>query len=455
MPINLQAELLQRVRPFFRNRARWAVGYSTGPDSTALLHACVWARKRRQIVAIHIHHGLRAASDKEAALAQRVCHDLRVRLRIIHLEGKPEGNTHEWARRSRLTAFQQVVSREKLEGVLLGHHYDDAMETLTMRSPSDRQELDPHPGVGWLQPLQKIDTLTIGRPFLDVPRHKLRNLVDILGLECVDDPSNVDPRTARGQLRAQGGSTRLIPPADYLNVAKQNQPQAALEHFWRTHAAEVRKPSAHEITFSTRLLQEATLQDARRFLMWAAWGITQRLDMPPGGLAERAQSRESQRRYLIGSWNELELWHGGDEIVLWKPFLGLAAITLTAATRMMKFAGVTYLVSTVDYNRARLDFRRSRSVVCFSAPVDSSVIARPPFPGDRMRIGNTAHRKLADIFTDAGVAPWQRSASLVLEWPTVGIRAVQLGWNQRFRVSTDAYAVPTSRRILRLERLLE
>ena len=76
-------------------------------------------------------------------------------------------------------------------------------------------------------------------------------------------------------------------------------------------------------------------------------------------------------------------------------------------------------------------------------------------PGDRIRLANVGHKKVGDLLTDANVEPWLRHSAMVIEWPTVGIRAVQLGWNQRFRVSGDAHPQPSSSRILLLERLIE
>jgi tRNA(Ile)-lysidine synthase len=180
-----------------------AVAFSGGADSTALLLATVRQARplKLPVLALHVHHGLMPEADAWVAHAEAVCAQLGVPLHVHRLQGAPEpGDSVEaWARRHRYPALAAMAQQAGATLVLLAHHAEDQAETVLLQAlrgggpaglaamPARWQAL----GVHW------------ARPWLHQPKERLATLVGAAGLPVVRDPSNADPRFARGRLRTQ------------------------------------------------------------------------------------------------------------------------------------------------------------------------------------------------------------------------------------------------------------
>jgi tRNA(Ile)-lysidine synthase len=188
-----------------------AVAYSGGRDSTALLHATLkpggleW-QGERQVVALHVHHGLSANADAWAAHCQHQCHEWAdrgapVRFRSAQLSGKPStGESIEaWARAGRYRALRAMSLEAGADVLLLAHHRRDQAETFFLqalrggglRGLSSMPRAIVRDGLVWL------------RPWLDQPREAIDAYVREHALDHIEDDSNADPRHARNRLRLQ------------------------------------------------------------------------------------------------------------------------------------------------------------------------------------------------------------------------------------------------------------
>src|SRR5258708_5164832 len=103
---------------------------SGGPDSMALFYQLLDLNHPFQVA--HVDHGWRAESSQEGAILEELCREKKIalHLRKLKLEG---ANLEDLSRKARLLFFQEVCSKEKLEGVLLAHHADDQAETVLKR----------------------------------------------------------------------------------------------------------------------------------------------------------------------------------------------------------------------------------------------------------------------------------------------------------------------------------
>src|SRR5579875_2260571 len=89
------------------------VGFSGGPDSTALLHALrlLQAEWDIQLVAAHLHHGLRGAeADEDLSWVIAHCQAFGVELRYDFL--------------------QRVAEEEGANRIAVGHTWNDRIETI-------------------------------------------------------------------------------------------------------------------------------------------------------------------------------------------------------------------------------------------------------------------------------------------------------------------------------------
>lgn len=184
-------------------RHPWAVAYSGGADSTALLRA-VHTRWPQGVVAFHVHHGLQDAADGFEAHTRDVCATLGVawhgkRVQAAHAPGQ---SPEDAARRARYRALAGLAHQVGVRWVLLAQHAEDQAETLMMALMRG----SGLPGLSAMPAGFARDGVWFGRPWLDLPGRALRAWLQESGHGWMEDPSNVDVRFTRNRLRQ-----RLMP----------------------------------------------------------------------------------------------------------------------------------------------------------------------------------------------------------------------------------------------------
>jgi len=111
----------------------WAVAYSGGADSTALLLAAhaLWPGR---VQALHVHHGLQPAAEGFVAHAERFCAALGLPLRIERVQAQPARgqSPEEAARTARYCALARLAQAHGAGWVLLAQQAQDQIETLLL-----------------------------------------------------------------------------------------------------------------------------------------------------------------------------------------------------------------------------------------------------------------------------------------------------------------------------------
>lgn len=178
------------------------VAYSTGLDSTALLHLlhALAPRQGLTLIAAHVHHGLRPESDREEAQARAVCASLGLPLETrrldVRAEARDQGRGLEETARDLRYAFLESVRREhRADWVVTAHHGDDLAEDIVMRLIR---------GAGWpgLGGMRGVDPRRrLLRPLLDWEKRELQALAEATGLTWSEDASNASPDRTRNRVR--------------------------------------------------------------------------------------------------------------------------------------------------------------------------------------------------------------------------------------------------------------
>ena len=180
----------------------FAVAFSGGADSTALLLACA-RRWPGQVRAVHIHHGLQLAADAFEAHCRALCQQLNVPLTVRKVQaGHAQGQSPEdAARKARYAALAEAVQSEwpEVHGIALAQHADDQVETLLI-ALSRGAGL---PGLASMPSHWQRQGLDWYRPFLAVPGAALRAWIQSQGHSWVEDPSNTDESFTRNRIRAR------------------------------------------------------------------------------------------------------------------------------------------------------------------------------------------------------------------------------------------------------------
>lgn len=153
---------------------------SGGPDSLALLVlACASDLK---VEAVHVDHGLRPDSAKEALVVAAAAARFGAGFRAEKVTVEDGPDLEARARQARLSALG--------DGALTGHTADDQAETLLIN-------LLRGAGPTGLAAMRAGGT----HPILSLRRAETHALCGAVGLEPVADPTNNDPRFVRNRVR--------------------------------------------------------------------------------------------------------------------------------------------------------------------------------------------------------------------------------------------------------------
>lgn len=183
-------------------KAKLAVAYSGGADSTALL---VETHKKypEQTIALHVHHGLQVAADGFVTHCQAFCDALKVPLHVAYVNAKhASGESPEDAARS--ARYKALIELAKSNGVvesggsvLLAQHADDQVETLLLA-------LSRGAGLGGLSAMPaKFERggVQFERPMLHLSAADIRTSLKRDGISFIEDLTNHDKTFTRNKIR--------------------------------------------------------------------------------------------------------------------------------------------------------------------------------------------------------------------------------------------------------------
>ncbi|MBQ7455471.1 MAG: tRNA lysidine(34) synthetase TilS, partial [Clostridia bacterium] len=173
---------------------------SGGADSTALLVALCALRGELglRLAAVHVDHGLRAASGEDAAFCQRLCDNLGVPLLVKRVAVPRRGSLEAAAREARYAAFDEAMRETGAKVLALAHHLDDQAETVLLHLLYGAGSA----GLGGMAEYRP----PLWRPLLGLRRETLRQALRGIGRPWREDETNADTAYTRNLLRA-----RVIP----------------------------------------------------------------------------------------------------------------------------------------------------------------------------------------------------------------------------------------------------
>lgn len=189
------------------------VAVSGGADSMALLCALFRIFGESHLKVITIDHGIRSSEESggDASFVESFCKERGIFVNriafeqgaVIHEAQKRKSGIEEAARFLRYRAFDDFISREKLDFLCLAHTQNDQVETVLMRFLKG----SACEGLGGIP--QKREKII--RPLLDASRAQIESYLLALGVQWRTDSSNSDNRYTRNKIR-----NTLIPLLDEL-----------------------------------------------------------------------------------------------------------------------------------------------------------------------------------------------------------------------------------------------
>jgi len=181
---------------------RLMVALSGGPDSTALLAACIALKDKMglELTACHVNHHTRGAdSDHDEAFCTELCKTWGTPLLIRHMSGHTRERPSESTLRDlRYSLLADAANEAGARSIGLAHTLNDQIETILFR-------LFRGTGLAGLAGMEAARRLNpnaiIVRPLLAMSRADCVDYLRRLGVESREDASNSDLAYARNYIR--------------------------------------------------------------------------------------------------------------------------------------------------------------------------------------------------------------------------------------------------------------
>ncbi len=196
----------QKVQQFIRKHhmleygSGIIVGLSGGADSVALLEVLCSMQEilGLRLAAVHVHHGIRAEAEEDAAFCRELCEKKQVPLYVEYVKvpemAAEQGiSVEEAGRRARYLLFEQYRKHLAYDRIAVAHHQNDQAETMLF-------QMFRGSGLKGLAGMPVIRDCVI-RPLLGVSREEIEVYLTEQGLSYVTDSTNAEDAYTRNKIR--------------------------------------------------------------------------------------------------------------------------------------------------------------------------------------------------------------------------------------------------------------
>ncbi|EHV5263735.1 tRNA lysidine(34) synthetase TilS [Staphylococcus pseudintermedius] len=392
------------------------VAVSTGIDSMVLLHQLLYDETLtyRQLTCLHVHHGLREASEQEATFIQHYCeqHDIpfymkRLDLSDVVAEGRSIQND---AREMRYQWFDTMMHQLDADGLLTAHHEDDQVETIFYRlftGKSTRSSLG-------MSTIEARNGYRLYRPLLNTSKHVIRAYQQQHDVPYFEDTSNASNTYVRNDIRnrilpqidenAQLKSQQLLKLKawyDEVFMLMQHEVDNFIERFVTTnaHSFTVSRYAFNALTYHVKILTLDTL-------------LHQFEDTVT--ISERAYADWLQK--LAGPVAQTQLMHTNQ----WHADIVYDKLVIMAP---MQKSLDTYTIQVTEAGTYRFGCYDVQITDMTDLP-GSKLCIRSRQPGDRIARHDGHHKKVSRLMIDAKVPAYLRAQIPIIETTHGDILAV-------------------------------
>ena len=173
---------------------KYLLACSYGPDSMALFYLLLQQGYKFDVSIINYH--LREESSNEVKGLEDFCLKHHKFLYVLDINYSIKGNTENECRKIRYSHFKKLVDFLEYDGVLVGHHQDDLIETYLLQK--NRQNLPIYYGI---KEKTKIFGMDVIRPLLNYSKAELLKICDDNNIPYALDSSNFDSFFSRNRIR--------------------------------------------------------------------------------------------------------------------------------------------------------------------------------------------------------------------------------------------------------------
>jgi len=227
-----------------KNYDNFLIAYSGGSDSTALLYFAKKMSEKYEVAikAVHVNHNLNIESKEWENHCKISCKKMNIPLIIknINIRLNPGDSVEEKAREERYSSILSLMNPKTI--MMTAHHADDQAETFLY-------QLVRGSGVKGLSSMPAFKKLNKGyhvRPFLNLSKSTLIDIVDFSRLSYIYDKSNDNTNFSRNFIRKE-----VLP---------------IIKNKWPGSSATISR-AAHNLYNSVKLNDDLALIDIQNYLL--------------------------------------------------------------------------------------------------------------------------------------------------------------------------------------------
>ena len=265
-------------RKLFKKGDTLVIGCSGGPDSLALLDilAALQEPYALQLIAVYVHHGLRAEADGEAAFVRQAAASRHCQFEAVYVDVKALGAARQESvetvgRTERYRIFKRLAKTYGATAIAVAHHQNDQAETVLLH-------LLRGSGLQGLGAMHAKNGIVI-RPLLCLTRPDIEEYITAQGLTPCHDLSNDEPVFTRNRIRLeiipflQRYNPAIIADLNRLSLVAQGDEavlQDLTDETYRRHA----QPIPGGVALPLDLLQHQRTGLVRRLIRQAVETVT-------------------------------------------------------------------------------------------------------------------------------------------------------------------------------------
>lgn len=187
---------------------KFLLAVSGGADSVSLFH--LFRESGLQFEVAHVNYKQRGVeSDKDEQLVRDYCKEFNISIHVKHWDrGVEVSNFQEEARNFRYAFFREIISENRLDTLVTGHHKIDNQESFFLN-------LSRGAGLKGLKGMV-VYANAMFRPLLEFDREEIRNYLELNNYSFREDASNTNVKYRRNYVRhnLMPAFRKLHPKAD-------------------------------------------------------------------------------------------------------------------------------------------------------------------------------------------------------------------------------------------------
>jgi tRNA(Ile)-lysidine synthase len=379
--------------------AQLAVAFSGGLDSTVLLHATIKAHGKKNVHALHVHHGIQKEADQWQAHCKAVAKKLGCHFDTRNVKLNKQSNIESQARNLRYEALTQMCQAHNIQDLLLAHHLDDQAETVLIQLMRGAGL----PGLSAMPQVKSKELIHLWRPFLNMRRKDLEIYAKEHQLTWIEDPSNQDESYRRNAIRKsilptlekfqEGAIENLSRSAKHLGEAQELLNQLA--------DIDLGLIEGKEGLSKTNLIRLYKTSQARATNALRRW-------LSKNGLAYPSEER------LTAWWSELQQtrpdsklqWDHDQQVIrLWRGHL-----TITQDAGSSEVVG-EWTFKKIPANSKKPGIAKDRFEKAKKKGLINTMAREG---GEKFKVDSKRPRRsLKNLYQEAAIPPWQRDVPLL------------------------------------------